>query len=146
MTALLTDVQFYIEAPTETLVRMQQYGNLIFVQFETHIDVLRIDIARQTVCANIMTFERSHVAHFDFAQACSTLFVECDSRIYRVLVDQEVFDCAEDDYNFTKLQTAEHIDLDALVDAMQCTESGIVVLCGNRVTVFDYSLNEVFAQ
>lgn len=125
---------------------MRQYGNLVFVQFETHIDVLRVDIAQQTVCPNMLTFERSRVPHFDFSPACSTLFVECDSYIYRVPVDQGVFDDAGDSYSFTKLQTAEFMEIDCPADCLLCVDAGVVVLCRNRLTLLDYGLNEVFAQ
>lgn len=146
MASLLTDVQFYIEAPTEQLVQLRQYGSLVFVQFETHIDVLRVDISQQTVCPNMLTFERSNVPHFDFSQECSTLFVECGSYVYRVPVDQAVFDSADDSYNFTKLQTAEYVEIGSPADSLQCTSAGVVVLCGNCLTLFDYGLNEIFSQ
>ena len=133
-----------MEAPSERLVQMRQYGSLVFVQFETHIDVLRVDISRQTVCPSILTFERSNVPHFDFAPACSTLFVECDSHVYRVSVDQSIFDDVEDGYGFTKLQTAEYIEIGAPANDLRCVDSGLVILSRDCLTLLNYDLNGIF--
>ena len=111
-------------------------GGVAALRYSDRVDVMRVDAAAQWIYPQIQSFERSDIASFAYLPEESALFALSQGRVWRVDVDQSVFDGTATQFSVHRLCTGASADVSSTGGYELFAASSHVVCVG--VNSFQY--------
>ncbi|CAL5990795.1 Conserved_hypothetical protein [Hexamita inflata] len=120
-------LQLNIEIP-EQVVEMQLNSNYIVMQYESYIDVCKIDQNNCSLQSIIQRFQRSKIQSFSYCLESSTLYVVEDQTLWEICVNTD--NICGDDLFIEKLITSKNITFtQQLINTQVICTKRIQIVC-----------------